>query len=78
MNNPTESHLMADDRKFLTPVQRAALTTLYMRHPQGAILRAVTARALERKGLAQQPSKGRSLWWEISPTGLEWCEGQGW
>ena len=69
---------MADDRKFLTHIQRAALTKLWMAHPQGAVLRAVTARALERKGLvwaAEPMGSGKAY---LSLAGVEWCEGQGW
>lgn len=62
----------------MTSTQRAAMTTLWNRHPQGAILRGVTARALERQGFATRlhGESPRRLF--LSPYGVEWCKGQGW
>lgn len=69
---------MAVKDRNLTINQRAALTRLWSGHPEGVVLRVVTAQALIERGFCVQPSVRRPAWVKLGPEGLAWCEAMGW
>jgi hypothetical protein len=59
--------------------QRAAMTRAFARHPDGCVVKVVTAKALEDRGMIYRPSPERRPGWiKMSEQGLEWAEKMGW